>query len=194
MSILNRLKSMLRTEVASNVSKAVEQATYQKKTFTFTELPSTLEEFTARPEANMKDAFGVAALTVVALNAYSQNKDLGAEMLNALKGPSPLTPHDKSFLNDRFMDGKDYVPRSYFAGAKPENDYTPTTPYTITVKEGAHSKDSAGYMKLFLTSGGADSDRVVVLRTKPSTGEWFLWQYEGLTPSIRTPKSQNAWA
>ena len=39
-------------------------------------------------------------------------------------------------------------------------------------------------------SGGADSPRQVVLRSKPSTGQWFLWD-QFLLSGIRKPKSQD---
>lgn len=165
------------------------------KTFTFAALPKTADELRALPEAEMKDPFAVAALAVAALCAYPADKQASIEMLNALKGPSKLSPMDEQFIRDRFMD-KDYVPRSYFKGAAPANNYTPDTPYTIEVQESAHSRDQEGegYLVLYLQSGGADSARPIKLRTKPSTGEWFLWEFSGILASIRIPAAEDAWA
>ena len=42
-------------------------------------------------------------------------------------------------------------------------------------------------------SGGADSPRQIRLRTKPSTGEWFLWE-QFILSDIRPPKSADPWA
>ena len=92
------------------------------------------------------------------------------------------------------MDGKSYVTRSYFAGSSPENDYTPAPPYTVSVIEYQNSRENAGYIKLFLKSSGADSPRQITLRQKPSTGEWFLWEFDGILSGIRIPKSADKWA
>lgn len=35
---------------------------------------------------------------------------IGTEMLNWLRGPRPLNGQEISFLNDRFRDGKTYIP------------------------------------------------------------------------------------
>ena len=71
---------------------------------------------------------------------------------------------DINFIRDRFMDGKDYVPRSYFKGATPENDYTPEIPLKITVGDNPYSYENDGYAKLFVTSGGADSPKDTIFR------------------------------
>ena len=62
--------------------------------------------------------------------------------------------------------------------------------------ESAHSRDQfdQGYITLYLKSGGADSERPVTLRHKPSTDEWFLWNHTGILAGIRTPKSADPWA
>jgi len=168
----------------------------EKKTVSFDSIPTDLTELKKRPEADLKDPFGVLALFVAALCAYPDNRDSALEMMDYLKGPRPLSTLDKQFLRDRFMDGKDYLGASYFAGACPGNNYTPAEPWTITVEELAHSRDQIeeGYLKLFVTSGGADNPRGVTLRTKPSTGEWFIWEFSSLVTGIRIPAAQDEWA
>ena len=59
-------------------------------------------------------------------------------MLDYLRGPRSMNGMDKQFISDRFRD-KDYVPRSYFDGAVPNNDYAPSKPYTVTLKSDSHS-------------------------------------------------------
>ena len=93
----------------------------QTVTFTFQELPESLAQMQALPEASLDTPFKTAALTVCALCAYGADKNIGKEMLNWLRGPRPLNGQDISFLNDRFQDGKSYIPFSYFVGASPEN-------------------------------------------------------------------------
>ena len=164
----------------------------QSRTFTFGALPESLAQMQALPEAALSDPFQTAALTVCALCAYAADKAIGAEMLNWLRGPRPLGNYDISFLNDRFRDGKTYVPFSYFKGAVPENDYTPSQPYTLTVETNPYSDANPGYKKLFIRSGGADNAREVVLRMR-GDGKWFLWD-QFLLVGIREPKSADPWA
>jgi hypothetical protein len=183
MSIFDKLNGNAATNTNSNVGT---------KTFTFARLPESLAEMQSLPEAVLNDPFQTAALTVCALCVYAADKNIGAEMLNWLRGPRPLSNHDISFLNDRFRDGKTYVPFSYFKGATPENDYTPDQPYTVTVESNAYSDANKGYMKLLIRSGGADTPREVQLRMK-GDGQWLLWE-QFLLPDIRKPKSSDPWA
>lgn len=164
------------------------------KTVTISALPQNAAGMKAMPEFSQTDPFSVAAFTVAAFNRYAASREDGKEMVNLLKGPEPLTVREMQFINDRFMDGKDYVPRSYFGGTSPENNYTPAVPYTVSITENTYSRENAGYIKLYLKSSGADSPRAVTLRQKPSTGEWFLWEYEGILAGIRMPKAEDKWA
>ena len=122
----------------------------QTVTFTFQELPESLAQMQALPEASLDTPFKTAALTVCALCAYGADKNIGKEMLNWLRGPRPLNGQDISFLNDRFRDGKSYIPFSYFVGASPENGYTPRQPFTLLVGSNHTSNVEEGYCKLFI--------------------------------------------
>ncbi len=178
MSIFDKLK----TGVAGGGSQ----------TFTFTALPESLAQMQALPEATLDDPFKTAALTVCALCVYAADKNIGAEMLNWLRGPRPLGAFDISFLNDRFRDGNTYVPFSYFKGATPDNNYTPAQPYTITIETNPYSDANEGYKKLFVRSSGADNPREIVLRMK-GDGTWLLWE-QAILVGIRAPKSADPWA
>ena len=164
--------------------------------FIFPSLPKSVNELLTLPGASFHNPFAIAALAVAAFCRFPEDQEGCYAMINALKGPQPLSNIDKSFLKDRFMDGKGYIPRSYFMGATPENDYAPDQPYTIQVTEGAHSRDQfdQGYITLYVRSGGADTERPVTLRHKPSTDEWFLWNHQALLAGIRVPKSADPWA
>lgn len=190
MSIFDSIKKNLggKSECVSYKAPDVPRTT---RTFTFDSLPESLDQMKALPEASLTSPFAVAALSVCALCAYAADKSIGAEMLNWLKGPRPLSAHEISFLNDRFRDGT-HVPFSYFRGAVPENDYTPDRPFSITFEAGPYSDANQGYKKLHVKSGGADSPREIVLRQK-SDGTWALWD-QFLMVSIRDPKSRDPWA
>lgn len=192
MSIFDKLMNKVSGEVASAAKNAVSNIANRKEEFTFAALPESLAELQALPEAKLDDPFKTAALTVVALCVYAADKSIGIEMLNFLKGPQPLSNYEITFLDDRFRDGKTYIPFSYFKGAKPENNYTPDIPYSITIESNSNSDAEEGYKKLMIRSGGADSPRAVKLRRK-GNGQWLLWE-QFLLPDIRTPKSADPWA
>ena len=99
-----------------------------------------------------------------------------------------MSEYEKQFIRDRFMDGKDYIPRSYFDGATPENDYQPSNPLTLTICDNPYSYQNQGYAKLFLKSGGADSPREIVLR-QAKDSKWYLWD-QFLLAGIRAPERE----
>ena len=104
----------------------------------FSDIPQSIDGFKSLPQAALATPFDTAALTVAALCIYPANMELCFEMLDYLRGPRPLNGMDKQFISDRFRD-KDYVPRSYFDGAVPNNDSAPSKPYTVTLESDSHS-------------------------------------------------------
>lgn len=186
MSIFDNLKQAV---PADQPTANVEEGSF---TFVFNALPESVDELKALPEASLDTPYKTAALTVCALCAYAAAPEIGQEMLNFLKGPAPLSPYEISFLNDRFRDSK-LVPFSYFAGATPENSYTPSQPFTLTVFSNPYSFQNEGWATLHLNSGGADSPRQIKLRLKPSEGKWYLSE-QMILVGIRTPKSQDPWS
>lgn len=163
------------------------------ETFTFNAIPKNLLELQNLSEASLDSPFKTAALTVLSLCAYVTDKESGIEMLNFLRGPRPLNGQDISFLNDRFRDGKTYLPFTYFLGSTAENDYTPNKPYTITIERNHISDQEEGYMKLFIPCGGADAPRPIKVRQRKSDGKWFLWEQYLLT-AVKMPKSIDPWS
>lgn len=163
-------------------------------TVTLSKIPANLAELKEMNEGALKEPQYTAALTIAALSVYPKDKEACFEMLTYLHGPRGLSVMDKQFIADRFRD-KDYVPRSYFVGATPDNNYEPSTPYTINFFENPYARENIddGYLTLQVQSGGADSPRQIKLRTKPSTGEWFLWE-QFILSDIRAPKASDPWA
>ena len=179
-------------EIGDNVKNAVKNAANKSVTIDFPGIPESYEEFVSLPEAKMENPFETAAMTVLAFCVYPKDRELSVKMLNYLRGPRPMSGIDINFIRDRFMDGKDYVPRSYFKGATPENDYTPEIPLKITVGDNPYSYENDGYAKLLVRSGGADSLREIVLR-EAKDGKWYLWD-QFILADIRQPESADPWA
>lgn len=161
------------------------------KTYTFYNLPENVDDLKKLPEANMKDPYGVAALTIAALCRYETNPDDCFEMLDWLKGPESLSTYEKQFIRER-LQGKTYKPRSYFQGATPQNNYTPRTPYKFTPESNPYTFQNSGWATIWVRSGGADNPRTIKLRQKASTGEWFLNEIQCLS-DIRTPANEDPW-
>ena len=161
-----------------------------ERTFVFETLPNNVEALQTLPEFAMSDPFMTAALTVAVLCRYEEDPAATVEMLNALKGPRPLSQFEIQFLRDRLA-GKGYKPYSFFQGAVPANDYTPTLPYTITVSDDTYSYQNEGYARLQLRSNGADNPRPITLRKKGD--QWMLWD-QIILGDIRTPAKDDPWA
>lgn len=161
-------------------------------TFSFDSIPHSAEALKALPEAALSTPFQTTALALLALCGFEEHKEESFAMLDFLKGPESVSVFEKQFLTERLA-GKGYKPYSFFHGATPENGYTPTAPYTITVYENPYSFDNENWATLWVQSGGADSPRSVKLRKKPSTGEWFLNEIQCLS-DIRLPVADDPWA
>lgn len=173
------------------IKKAEKDLSIHHKNVVFSALPETYDDFIALPQAKLADAYDAAAMTVVAFNTYPKDKDLAIRMLNYLRGPRQLSNLDLQFYADRFHE-TDYVPRSYFKGAVPKNDYTPSEPYTVSPFTNPHSDLQENMKRIWLTSGGADSPRYVDVRLAKD-GKWYLWEQHMLV-EIRKPDSEEPWA
>ncbi|MBQ0101345.1 MAG: hypothetical protein KBT31_00930, partial [Firmicutes bacterium] len=125
MSILNSLKSALNKysgELANTAAAKVKSAIASKtETITFDVLPTDLEAFKALPQADLKSPFSTAALTVLALSVWENDKETSKAMLNFLSGPEPISNYTCQMI-DMSMRGKGYKPRSYFEGSRPDNN------------------------------------------------------------------------
>ena len=194
MALFDNLKKQVAQAAGAPAQSSAANAKDAVYTVSFEQLPVTLAQLQAMPEAALTQPEHTAALAVAALCLYPVDQAAALQMLEFLQGPRGLSAYDKQFLADRFR-GRDFVPRSYFAGATPQNNYEPTAPYTLTFFENPYSRDQLGegYLTLHIRSSGADSPRQIKLRTKPSTGQWFLWE-QFLMVDIRQPTAADPWA
>lgn len=155
------------------------------------QLPSSLEQFKAMPELQMTRPEDTCAMLLCALQLYVQLPQEGLEAINLLRGPRPMTTYDTQFLWDRLR-GKKYLPLAYFEGANPDNGYQPQLPYQLNVlPDPTGQKVGEGYLKVFLSTVGADSPRPITLRRKGEA--WCLWEYSSILSGIQTPKADNQW-
>lgn len=156
-------------------------------------IPENLQEFEVLAAKGQQPEC-ICALFLCALALFERDKEAGTAAMNLLRGPKPMTPYDCQFLRDRLR-GKSYLPLAYFEGATPGNNYQPRVPYMLNVLADPRPQDvEPGYLRVFLTTSGADSPRPLKLRQKVSTGEWFLWEYSSILSGIRIPVAEDSWA
>lgn len=191
-SQLKREASKTMNEAVKNVKQNIGKGRNHTETFSFSGLPTTLEDLKALPEASLDSAFKTVALCIATLCNYEKDVNATWEMLDFLKGPEKVNEKEKTFIRDRLA-GKQYKTLSFFKGATADNGYTPSVPYTITVSENPYSFDEENWATLYVTSGGADAPRPIKLRKKPSTNQWFINDIQCLA-DIRIPTSQDEWA
>ena len=199
MSIFDSIKRSIGNSVKKEAAKAVNNAVSNigkgrnhTESFTFSALPTSVAELQAIPECSLDTAFKTAALTIAVLCHYEKDTDATFAMLDFLKGPENVSPFEKQFIGERLRD-KGYKMYAFFKGATPQNNYTPTTPYTIEIIENPYSFDNENWATLWVKSGGADNPSSIKLRKKPSTGQWFLNDIQCLS-DIRLPVAKDDWA
>ena len=145
------------------------------------------------------NAFEVVGLVIHSICNYDpNNENICFDMIQDLMGEfQPMSNLFKQQIKDRMLQNDKYsfIGKSYFKGSNPNNDYTPNIPYEIEVFDNPYSYDNEGYVKLFVKSGGADSERPITVR-KTKDGNYMLWSdtIMGLLSDIRKPESSNPWA
>lgn len=203
MGFFDSLKRAASSTIKREASKAVTNAVRQgmdsvgkgknsSQTFTFSSIPSSVQELCQFPEASLDSPFKATALAMIALCKYESSPVAFYEILDFLKGPESVSPFERQFIDERLR-GKGYKVRSYFEGATPENGYKPTEPYTISVYENPYSFDNENWAVMWVKSSGADNMRQIKLRKKPSTGQWFVNDIQCLS-DIRVPVEEDPWA
>lgn len=143
--------------------------------------------------------YTVAALFANISANYNPNDDNNfVEMLQFLMGENqPISTLMRQQIKDRMTQNDKYlfIGKSYFKGATPSNDYTPSIPYEIEVTENEYSRQEEGYVRLFLKSGGADNPRPITVRLAKD-GNYYIWSdsFMGILSDIKPLESSNPWA
>jgi hypothetical protein len=129
------------------------------------------------------------AFFIASLVRYVEYTDEGLAMIDVLKGPQKLSDTDKAFIKDRFSD-KQYLPKAYFEGALPANNYTPDSPWTLIIYDDPVAPPE-GYTYVNVKTSGADAPRRICLRLKGE--ENWLWEYNAVLLSVRLPAEEDPW-
>lgn len=168
---------------------------------TVDKLPANMEEFVALRDKLAVTPDGGAAIYVLAAILYTQNQELGLQAITVAtdlkwlekdttgKGYKGYIPWkaEQQRLRERFLSGKEYVPRCYVQGTSAENGYAlPAGGWKIKVKEQAGAAAADGTFKLFVYCTGADSPRPMTLR-RNDKGLWKVNDAGSLQVACRAP-------
>ena len=158
--------------------------------YIFSTLPQTVEDIEALIAVYpVTDRHNTAAFFIASLVHYIEDEQEGLAMIDVLKGPQKLSDTDKSFIRERFSD-KQYLPKAYFEGAQPANNYEPDSPWTLIIYDDPVDAPE-GYTYVNVKTSGADNPRRICMRLKGE--ENWLWEYNGVLMSIRQPASEDPW-
>ena len=176
--------------VLFNTDLVTKEETADGVKYVFSALPQNADDINALLEVYpQSDKHNTAALFMASLVRYIENTDDGLAMIDVLKGPQLLSDGDKAFIKERFSDKK-YLPKAYFEGAVPENNYEPENPWTLIIYDDSVEAPD-GYSYVNVKTSGADNPRRICMRIKDDNH--YLWEYNGVFLSIRLPAEEDPW-
>lgn len=160
---------------------------------TYNKLDNSINELKEVDRTNPYNVVGEFIRIIVNYN----DSDFYDKIQFLLGENQPMSGIMKQNIKDRMTQNNKYnfIGKSYFKGSNPTNDYTPSIPYEIEVLENQYTDENEGYKRLFVKSGGADSERPITLRLAKD-GNYYIWSdsFMGLLSDIREPESNNPWA
>ena len=182
----------------------VKQYTY---TFTDADLPDTPEEIA---QYDLKTPYDTMALLILAFRTWTpENPDTCLKMLDYLtdtgsviagtETPCPFSQYTPwvNALRDRMMQNEKYryIGNAYLGGATKDNDYTPTTPYTITLRQSVYDPykkadgDSPEVKQVLISLAGSENDRYSLF-VQDDSGQWKVKgsNWLNLLADVQTPE------
>ena len=123
---------------------------------TFTNVPSDFEEFEKLyTEFLGKTPHGTAAMMTMAMEIYGRDREEGMKCMQLLNWPSNVnsvvSQLKEKYGTSQYAPANDsyhqrYLPAAVLKGAKPENGYTPSEPYTIEMKASVNKHQDMQFM------------------------------------------------
>lgn len=170
----------------------------QCATVTFDKMPRNFAEFEKFQAQYCTEPQGAVAAFIVAMNIYVHNKEEGKRCFDAVAYQSYCI--DMSLIKDKIgRDGSDgyaqpFLPRAFFRGATPQNNYTPEKPYKVdvAVNNGRPyqrlSSAKAPVIYLNVKTKGTDSGIRGVEVVQPKGKEYFyVLNVAGLISQVKFP-------
>ena len=199
--------------VDDNGESVILDVTVKQHTFTFSTIPTCYEDII---QYKLDSPYKTMALMIMAFRTWTpQNKTDCLQMMdyltntdvdsyktdaNGRKLSKKFSEYQfwTDFVRDRMTQNNKYryIGNAYLDGAMPSNDYTPTEPYTVTVRESVYNpyKPSDGHLtdptlyQVLTTIPGADNDRYSIFY-QDQRGDWRVFgdYWKGLLTDVKTP-------
>jgi hypothetical protein len=188
--------------IAGVISESVFDEDSSQTTVSINRIPHTLIKFLELRDQIAHTPQGAIVMMIVALRIYQQYPVEGMKCLTAnctypLIGQAPNNPgaYQGNAMNNittlkHRLNELSHLPLIYYAGASPQNKYTPQAPpYQVELFANPHSyiasNDGTMRIKLFVKTLGADSARPVTVK---KTGELYsVTEYSSLYLNPKPP-------
>lgn len=187
--------------------KEVIDVTINTYTYTFTTIPTNAEELKQYDITTPDGRYKTMALLILAYRTWTPTNPTDCEEMLSYLINKELTQYYRNFLRDRMKadNGYRYLGNSYLNGATPANNYTPSKPISITLRQdtlpgkGNSISENIPYFeptqttpaiyRAFTDFAGSDSSRWICTYKHSKTGKWFIWDqsWHDLLTRIKQP-------
>jgi hypothetical protein len=165
-------------------------------------IPNNIEDFVSMRNELANTPEGGAAIFVLAMLLYAENKDLGSHALtiafdrsnlhedsNGYKGFSPATAYNYHLQS---FSEKPYWAKSYILGTAPKDGYQlAAAPYQVQLSRNSYSELNENDIKIFVACSGADSPRPIRLCANDK-GLWKVKECSSLFLGMRAPEDNSS--
>ena len=187
--------------------KEVIDVTINTYTYTFTTIPTNAEELKQYDITTADSRYKTMAFLILAYRTWTPTNPTDCEEMISYLNNKEMTQYYKNFLRDRMKadNGYKYLGNSYLNGATPANNYTPSKPISITLRQdtlpgkGNSISEDIPYFeptqttpaiyRSFTDFAGSDSSRWICTYKHSKTGKWYIWDqsWHDLLTRIKQP-------
>lgn len=187
--------------------KEIIDVTINTYTYTFTTIPTNAEELKQYDITTPDGRYKTMALLILAYRTWTPTNPTDCEEMLSYLTNKELTQYYRNFLRDRMKadNGYRYLGNSYLNGATPANNYTPSKPISITLRQDTlpgkgnsisedipyfeSTQTTPAIYRAFTDFAGSDSSRWVCTYKHSKTGKWFIWDqsWHDLLTRIKQP-------
>lgn len=190
--------------------KEVIDVTVNTYTYTFTTVPTNAEELKQYDITTSDGRYKTMALLILTYRTWTPTNPTDCEEMLSYLTNKELTQYYKNFLRDRMKadNGYKYLGNSYLNGATPANNYTPSKPISITLRQDTlpgkgnsiseeipyfeSTQTTPAIYRAFTDFAGSDSSRWICTYKHSKTGKWFIWDqsWHDLLTRIKQPAGE----
>ena len=206
--VLKKGTKSAKKEITNNKGqKEVIDVTINTYTYTFTTIPTNAAELKQYDITTSDGRYKTMALLILAYRTWTPTNPTDCEEMLSYLNNKEMTQYYKNFLRDRMKadNGYKYLGNSYLNGATPANNYTPSKPISITLRQdtlpgkGNSISEDIPYFeptqttpaiyRSFTDFAGSDSSRWICTYKHSKTGKWYIWDqsWHDLLTRIKQP-------